>query len=312
MCGKSIFLNQLLSFTALNGHLQICQLIARYIVEIPWRGYIPFHFAAKKGHLDVCLFFLDCLDGIHPKDGEELDLAARFGQLDTLQMIIGNIEDKYEKTKELRIALLKAAQNGQFQICQWIVGQIYIKNPDESDYDYYAYENATYQKTLDRLAKKDHLNIFKLIVRNIKDENEKTKILKFVLLIAAENGHFEMCQWIIGQIKDKNPDHFHTDENVLYKKTVDLDAKKGHLDILQLLVKSIMRGNQKTKKLKVALLKASENGQFEICQLTLGQIDVKNSDEFYGDFYEDKNVDKFFRQWDHNKAYNKVLYKKLT
>ena len=92
----------MLSFTALNGHLQICQLINRYIVEIPWRGYIPFHFAAKKGHLDVCLFFLDCLDGKHPKDGEELDWAARFGQLDTLQMIIGNIEDKYEKNKDCR------------------------------------------------------------------------------------------------------------------------------------------------------------------------------------------------------------------
>ena len=54
MCGKSIFLNQLLSFTALNGHLQICQLINRYIVEIPWRGYIPFHFAAKFGQLEIC------------------------------------------------------------------------------------------------------------------------------------------------------------------------------------------------------------------------------------------------------------------
>ena len=143
------------------------------------------------------------------------------------------------------------------------------------------------------------------------DGNEKTKVLKFVLLIAAENGHFEICQWIIGQIKDKNPDHFHTDENVVYKKTVDLAAKKGHLDILQLFIKSIMRGNQKTKKLKVALLKASENGQFEICQKIVGQIDDTNPDEF-NDFYADENVDKFFHQWDHNKAYNKVLYKKLN
>merc|ERR1712008_394536 len=121
--------------------IEICRLLDK---NIPWlpkdnKGRTPLHWAARKGHTQVCLYFMRELNQgsdkfNNPKDCQgytPLHLAAEFGHVETCKVIIENIWDKNPcSARDWKYSPLhKAAENGHLEVCQLIIQPTKIKNP---------------------------------------------------------------------------------------------------------------------------------------------------------------------------------------
>lgn len=133
------------------------------------------------------------------------------------------------------------------------------KNPPSK-----KYPNLT---PLHIVASKGNLCIFRLIFSQLEDEIDldllKVADGKTPLHLAAQNGHFELCQHLLSLVKEKNP----RDK----KLTTPLDeaAKNGHFEICQLYSKENV-------DFRNAIFLAAINGHLKICQLS--NTNPKNSD----------------------------------
>ena len=91
-----------------------------------------------------------------------------------------------------------------------------------------------------------NLPMFKMILNyteNISPKHED--IWHTPLHNAAEHGHYEMCQFIIEHVQDKQDLN---SENYFGKTPFDLAKKKGHKKICKLLKSALLKKNEPRKK----------------------------------------------------------------
>ena len=119
----------------------------------------PFHFAANNGNLEMCNLIINNIDEKNPKcstDGNTfLHMAATEGNLAMYQLILDNVDDKNPKNNRGDTPFHLAAKNGNIEICKML------------------------------------LDTFNVLGKNLKIEALATLIDK-----VADNGHFELIQWI--------------------------------------------------------------------------------------------------------------------
>ena len=100
---------------------------------------------------------------------------------------------------------------------------------------------------------------------NYKDDDEMTPFHT-----AAYNNRLSLCEVIIEQLQDKNPDNCHGLTPLHYA------AWGGHLEICKLIMTSVQDKNPGNKKGCTPLHFAASKGHYNVCNLLLDIVDDKN------------------------------------
>ena len=98
------------------------------------------------------------------------------------------------------------------------------------------------------------------------------------LHLASSNGHFNMCQHIIGNVDNKNP------EDINRITPLDIAASKGYFQICKLIVDNVENKNPAKINGATPLHTAANYGHFEICKLIVDNVDgmAKNPADING------------------------------
>ena len=91
------------------------------------KGLTPLHYAAKKGHEEVCEVLIYAAKEKNPKDENgitPLHFAAENGHKEICSIILEEIEDKNPKSKKGNTPLHFAAKYGHEEVCLLIIEDI--------------------------------------------------------------------------------------------------------------------------------------------------------------------------------------------
>ena len=143
---------------------------------------------------------------------------------------------------------------------------------------------------LHMVAESGHLELFKYVVEKTGDQNpigsfthydsilggqicrmENHLVIVHELTpfhLAASHGHFEICQYIINNIEDKNPGNGWT--------PLHEAAKKGHFAIVKLIIDNLTEKNPRDRNGHTPLHMSAMNGHLDICQLIPREIIENN------------------------------------
>ena len=164
-----------LHYAAKIGHLTICLLMINKMKEKCPKtklGCTPFHTAAYNGHLEVCRLMMDFSKDKNPKDLDlgrtPLHWAARNGHLQVFELIIKNTKNKNPKTLNGVTPLHLAARYGHVIICQLILENISldsINNPP----------NKRGWTPLHIAAEFGQYRVVQLLLKHVENKNPKNK-----------------------------------------------------------------------------------------------------------------------------------------
>ena len=143
---------------------------------------------------------------------------------------------------------------------------------------------------LHMVAESGHLELFKYVVEKTGDQNPIGKFTHYDSILggqicrmenhlvivheltpfhlAASHGHFEICQYIINNIEDKNPGNGWT--------PLHEAAKKGHFAIVKLIIDNLTEKNPRDRNGHTPLHMSAMNGHLDICQLIPREIIENN------------------------------------
>ena len=161
-----------LMMAADGGSIEVVQFLLETTCEVnlqnyqdPNKGWTPLHYAADKGHFDICQLLL--------KHGANLS----------------------QQTISGATPLHKAAQKGHLKVCKLLGDYMETKNPS----------NNSGLTPLHGAAKNGHLKVCKYLMDHIDNKNPVESTGTTPLHCAADSGHLEICKFIASQIDNKNP-----------------------------------------------------------------------------------------------------------
>ena len=201
----------LLHRAAKNGHTKLFEFISDLCVdENPAgpQGWTPLHWAARNGHHEIASYLMnniEPIENINPTDLQgytPLHFAAQFGHLNVYQLISNGLDNKNPGGASLwnYTPLHMAAANGHTDLCLYILSNVKVRNPEDTDGEtplHLAAQNGHY-KICEMIT--EFIKIYNLCEPNPPDIDGNTP-----LHWAAENGHLNICQLIMDCIKIKNP-----------------------------------------------------------------------------------------------------------
>ena len=169
-----------------SGSLSLYKFIAQKTKVLnPARkdGFTAFHFAAQEGHLDLCKYFVDNLDGdknppCNPGCGRRTPLheAAFQGDLEVFKYIANQANNKNPVDEDGKTPLHNAVTHRHIQIVKCIMDLI------------------------DEEKKSDPLTFFLSMNKNVKNNLGLTPIH-----IAVQRRNYEICKVLIDHGADPNP-----------------------------------------------------------------------------------------------------------
>ena len=141
---------------------------------------------------------------------KDLNEAAGQGDLDQVKQIVEQLKDKnpqadIAKIYEVKLAVYKAATNGQLHImeyiCQYIKGNVNFLMPNPQ-----VYEKTIFHST----AEKGHLNVVSFFTNKLSNPNPGLLTSdefrgRTPLHCAAQQGHLPVVKHICSLLEDKNP-----------------------------------------------------------------------------------------------------------
>ena len=220
-----------LLYSALGGHLEVYQLFYDSAKvknpKLEGIGNTPLHFAAAKGHLEVCKFIIGREDNENPANNigaTPLHSAALHGQLEVCHFIFNNLRGK-NPASEINpgdnhgdTPLHYATAKGNLDICKFILENITVKNP----------KNNHGRTPLHMAAMFGHLHVCKLFFDYVDEKNPACDAGITPLHYAAKRGHLDVCKLFMANIKDIHP------KNLEDKTPKDLAKERNHVYILLL------------------------------------------------------------------------------
>ena len=124
-----------LHYAAEKGHFDVCQLLIKHGGNASLQtasGATPLHKAAQKGHLKVCKLLGDSMENKNPPNSSGLTPlhgAAKFGYLEICKYLMDKLDDKNPADNMGTTPLHYAADSGHLELCKFITSQIDTKNP---------------------------------------------------------------------------------------------------------------------------------------------------------------------------------------
>ena len=148
-----------------------------------------------------------------------------------------------------------------------------------------AFENQTssqdkYGLPFHIAAEYGHFNVCQFFIENIHDMNPKDNHKMTPLHLAARNGHFLICRMILEKIGDKKPS---TSNDIDGYTPLHEAAENNHLAICRLIMKFVSDKSPKDKIGRTPLHYASENGHLAVCLYILNNAKAKNLKDQYGE-----------------------------
>ena len=218
-----------LHIAALHGHLNLCKtLIYKYKFDVHMDdidGWTGLHHSAKNGSYELVNFFLDMGSDINLKDCDGwncLHIAARYGHFNLCKKLVdehhlgvdmadndgwtmlhhsvvsGSNEivkfcidkgmDVYLKTNDGKDCLHIALLYGSLNVCRTFL--------DQYDFEMHNSDNEGWTK-LHCSAKSGCLSMFLEILNKGCELYCKTKKMENVLHLAALNGHYDICKFVL-------------------------------------------------------------------------------------------------------------------
>ena len=164
-----------LHYAAKIGHLTICLLMIKKMKEKCPKtklGCTPFHTAAYHGHLEVCRLMMEFSKDKNPKDLElgrtPLHWAARNGHLRVCELIIENTKNKCPKTLNGVTPLHLAARYGHVIICQLILENISLNSINN-------HPNKSGWTPLHIATEFGQYRVVQLLLKHVENKNPKNK-----------------------------------------------------------------------------------------------------------------------------------------
>ena len=189
-----------------------------------------------------------------------LHLAAHHGNLRIFEHIYHKTNNAYPIKPASALHL--AAQEGHFEVCQYILNNISV---DRNITDFIG------RSPIHLAASRGHLQVCKLLIEKLDHQNCKAKCVIRPLHLAARYGHLEVCKLLIENMKEKNPPSTHKGLTPLHWA-----AEHGHLDVCKLLIGNLENKNPSNIVGWTPLHAAAKNGHGEICKLIASNIVNKN------------------------------------
>ena len=161
-----------------------------------------------------------------------------------------------------------AAERGNFELCQHVIGRLEDKNPKE----FFG------ETPLHWAAKEGHYGVSKLILENNSNKNPKDDKGITPAHLAAAGDNFELCKLIMDNLEnngDKNPKDIGGGTLLHYAAA----ATKIDLILCQFLIKSLESNGDKNPKDfegTTPLHLAAEDGDMELCELLVENVTDKS------------------------------------
>ena len=168
-----------------------------------------------------------------------------------------------------RVILYHAAEIGNLEIFHLVIQTDVGKNPWCCDC------GNTGDTPLHIAAEKGHFEICQLIIPYLRNKNPPRSYSygRTPLHLAAINGHFDVFKLFFENINEKNPkNQFWLGETPLH-----LAAEKGHFNIFNFIIQNIEdKKNPKDYSNGTPLHRAAKNGFYLICELILQNVRIKS------------------------------------
>lgn len=241
-----------------NGHVEIVKFLVQQGAKVnvtTSTGDTPLHIAAQKGHLSI-VEFLSGVEGIHI-DARNIDgdtpllLASQMGHREIVQLLIQhkanvNIADFDDYTP-----LSVATQENHIAITELLLQNGSLVNAVRK-------ENGV--SSLYLAAQEGYLELVKLLVQHGADINVSSKFGTTPLLIAIENGHIPITQFLMQQKASLAASHNGT--------PLFFAALRGHVEIVRILLALPEVDINKGNSLGCTPLRvAAQNGHLAVVKL---------------------------------------------
>ena len=289
---KDNFGRNSLHFAALSGHLNLCRILLdkhKFNVDMADNGgCTALHFSAENGSYELITYFVNMGSDIHLKDNlgrNCLHVAALHGHLNLSKTLID--EDNFDvqmADNDGWRALHYSARNGSYELFTFFVDKgsdVHIKTKngtnclhiaslyghlnlcktfiDKYNFDVFVANNDEW-RALHFSAKNGSFNLFSYILEKGSEIYCKTKSMENVLHLAAHEGHYDVCEFVleyfIKDYKDKNTMKQYTLNGKFYSSQVFYKYKTIFLHAMD------VDGN-------TYLHLAAQGNQAEICELLL-------------------------------------------
>ena len=201
-------------------------------------GETPLSRAVLNGHLETYQLIAESLGDKNPpvKYGlSSLHLASEIGQLEVCKYIMDNLEDKNPPCVQGAYDGLTpydmAARNGQLEICKLFLETLPNKNPatflGRTPLHYAAY--AAYDANA---ANPDHLGVCKVILESIEDPNPVSNTGCAPIHCAADGGNLEILRLFLDNGADRELTHFG-------RTPIEIAASNGHFRACLFLMRNL-------------------------------------------------------------------------
>ena len=196
---------------------------------------------SNKRHNYDCIWWYHWSRGEFDESVTPLHVAAAYGDYKFFNRMIDLSEIRQPKNEELEALLYAAAKEGNFRICRLLLRRLEEKNTTD-DINVMGWKGFTdknpktddFVQLLRDAAEKGNIQIFKVLIHTLEDRNPVVAVDDIdwsLLTVSAENGHWEICELIMKNIKGaENP------RNVEYAYKIALltAAKEGHVKVCKL------------------------------------------------------------------------------
>ncbi|KAF7260928.1 hypothetical protein EG68_03266 [Paragonimus skrjabini miyazakii] len=225
-------------------------------------GELPIHWAAANGRTEVVKYCLEHFvdPNLTPATGETcLHVAARVGCLSTVKLLLSNNVNIDTEDMLLQTALHKAAELNNVEVVQLLLEG----GADMENQDYNAYT------PLLLAACKGHVQVVRILIDAGADLFAQELNSKGIVYLCAEENQTEVLELIMNQAQ---ANHLVETPNINSNFPLHVAAKKGHIEVVKLLVKHGANVTAKNEKERTALHYAAKYGQYKICRLLLKMI----------------------------------------
>ncbi|KAA3679591.1 uncharacterized protein DEA37_0007144 [Paragonimus westermani] len=225
-------------------------------------GESPLHWAVANGRTEVVKYCLEhSVDpNLTPATGETcLHMAARVGCLNTVKLLLSNNVNIDTEDMLLQTALHKAAELNNVEVVQSLLK----RGADMENQDYNAYT------PLLLAACKGHVQVVRILIDAGADMFAQELNSKGIVYLCAEENQTEVLELIVNQPQANQLVEM---PNINNNFPLHVAAKKGHMEVIKMLIKHGANVTAKNEKERTALHYAAKYGQYKICRLLLKMI----------------------------------------
>ena len=228
--------------------------------NISYKGITPLHVAAATGNVllfDMILQHAQDKDPINDDGNRPIMFAVSKNDIEMTRAIIKKIEDKNPVGNDGLTLLHVAAIYGYFEMFKMIWKEAKDKNP-KCKVGWTPLHSAAYY---------GHLNICEMIIDSGEEKNLEDLQRRTPLTLAFKNEQVDVCMLLLTKFENKNPIIDDSTGNNNGNTALHEAAKKGYLEMCELILKNVEDKNPQNTIGKTPLTLASENDHINVCIL---------------------------------------------